>query len=231
MNFEEIIGNQILFLLSKLGVCECVRSDDLFVAIEIVEYLIVITPLIAAFALVRRIKNPEKQAIGLACVGAVFINLLLLLVLMSSQHKPSLIGQIICFAVMNLLFVGIALLPKLLKRWGEEDQIEIKDFHDTEATAKRGALECPGCGKRTLSRFAALHVAQTCGECGGKYKLVTPTFLKVLEPAAPLGSLALAYYTVTRGILRPGVAITVVALTILLVPILRAKVSKLTQVK
>jgi hypothetical protein len=36
MNFEEIIGNQILFLLSKLGVCECVRSDDLFVAIEIV---------------------------------------------------------------------------------------------------------------------------------------------------------------------------------------------------
>lgn len=230
MDFEEIVGNQILAVLGKLGICENIRSVDLFVAIQIIKYSVVLAVLMGGFALVRRLKTPERRAIGFACVGAAFVNLLLLSISITSNGKVSLIGQIVCFALINLMFVGIAFLPKLLKKLKAEDQLETKDFHYTEANATKGAMKCPGCGKRTISKFGVLHVAQTCGECGRKYKLVVPIFVKILEPTILLGSLALAYFMISRGIQKSGVAILIVIISVLLIPILKTKLSRLTQV-
>lgn len=149
---------------------------------------------------------------------------------MTSNGKIGLIGQIVCFALINLMFVGIAFLPKLLKKLKAEDQLETKDFHYTEANAKKGVMKCPGCGKRTISKFGVLHVAQTCGECGRKYKLVVPVFVKILEPTILLGSLALAYFMISRGIQKSGAAILIVIMSVLLIPILKTKFSRLIQV-
>lgn len=76
-----------------------------------------------------------------------------------------------------------------------------------EANAKRDSAKCPGCGKKTISKFGLLHVAQTCGECGKKYKLTIPVFVKILVPTILLGSMIFAYFLVSRGIQKSGTAV------------------------
>lgn len=230
MNFEEIIGTQILSLFAKFGVCEDLLAIDLFFTIQVVKYSVVVAILAGGFALVRRFKTPEKRTLGFVAIGAVFSNLMLLLLIIPDS-KVGPLELLICFGLLNLMFVGIALLPKLFKKLKAEDQLEVKDLRQTEANAKRGALKCPGCGKKTISQFGILHVAQTCGECGQKYKLVIPIFVKILEPAIVVGSLGFAYYMVSRGgIQKSGAAVLLVIMAILCIPILKTKFGRLRSV-
>lgn len=80
--------------------------------------------------------------------------------------------EILLFAAVSNVFVAILYyVSSYFKKFGIENNKPIDLALDLSAKKKGYAMmNCPHCGKRTISWTHSMKMAQTCGECGRKFK-------------------------------------------------------------
>lgn len=165
-----------------------------------------------------RIKDFDRRARITAIGGAVLMNGLMLSML--GKRPGRLIGDIICFSVLNLMFLGIYLFPKYAKKRGIPMRFDEDMNLKSQPIERKGILECPACGRRTISQVHVFAAPQTCGECGKKFRVLKSWQKELFIAVWLLGLPGISIYLAAKGVIGNWVALATFVIAIaVIIPI------------
>ena len=118
------------------------------------------------------IKSPKTRIKSFVVSGCVIANIVMLFAFVNRTEAPLRFGEILALFVLNLLFYFMYRIANSLKSVDIQSNLNLNsDLKLKEVKNGRlGLRVCPGCGAKTISQAHALRVAQTCGECGRRYR-------------------------------------------------------------